>query len=41
MNRLKPDAHCLEGFFLPGISDFGTLLGKVTIYYGQFGGIFV
>lgn len=29
------------GFFLTGVSDFRMLLGKATIYYGQFGGIFV
>lgn len=41
MSRLKSDAHCLMGVFLTGVSDFRTLLGKATIYYGQFGQIFV
>lgn len=41
MSRLKSGAHCPMGFFLTSVSDFRTRLGKVTIYYGQLGGIFV
>lgn len=41
MSRLKSDAHCLVGFFLTGVSDFRMLFGKVTIFYGHFGGIFI